>query len=50
VLLAFLLCFDAVPGLLHVTFCGDRARIEVLKNQFFPHVGETADKFSTCCF
>ncbi len=41
---------NAVPGSLHVTFCGGRARIEVLENHFFQHVGATADKTLACCF
>ncbi len=40
---------NAVPGLLHVTFCGGGAWIEVLQNQLFGHVGATADKSSACC-
>ena len=41
---------NVVPGLLHVTFCGGGAWIEVLDNHFFGHVGTTADKSLVCCF
>jgi hypothetical protein len=46
----FRCALNVVPGLLHVTFCGGGARIEVVKNQIFRHVGATVDKSLACCF
>ena len=39
-----------MPGLLHVTFGGGGARIEILENHFFQYVGATVDKSLACCF